>query len=631
MNVLYVGSGKSALMAKNLDLSKYTVVAVNNAWRIFEDLKIDYWIHPNDFPADKFPNKKIFGKEIIHKDYEHTSNLANEYFKWNAVQPMHYCGYTIFFQGIYWIMFNLKPKKIYLLGFDHDYNMKKVEFWKENGMPGLDVKKKEPNLDFSNFESDFFYGHGNPDPLRFEKSHLASKFDLLKKNANLLNIKLFNLSSVTSEINTIEKGLSFFNYSAQKSSIIDSCNTFLIIGAMDGVKHDIFFDLIKNKSGKKIIFVEPVKFHFEKLIENTKNLNHFIFYENCPISDKKEKVKFCNLKQEKIKEGTFLDGCSCVIEDGKPLNIFMQRMQKQDVDEFEIECLTFEEVLDKYSLEEIDYIQIDTEGYDERIVKSINLEKYKVKYLQFEKYYANPSFLENFKIKMFDQDYLLDEVTGDIRFLKKNFIKNKIEIENGAFSKDALEFVIKNINFSTVLDIGCGSGAHSTIFKSYDKTVTSIDLGISSYYQKSKNAAIITNFMNWGIEEKFDLVWCSHILEHQKNVGLFIEKIYDCAKDGGYICVTVPPRKDEIVGGHLTIWNAGLLLYNLIINGIDCKEAKIKSYGYNITVLVKKTKKIDLDSLNLSYDIGDIEKLSPYFPIQAVQNFNGNIKDTNWN
>lgn len=631
MNVLYVGSGKSALMAKNLDLSKYTVVAVNNAWRIFENSKIDYWIHPNDFPSDKFPTKKIFGKEIIHNDYEYTSNLANEHFKWNAIQPMHYCGYTIFFQGIYWIMFNLKPEKIYLLGFDHDYNVKKVEFWKEKGMPGLDVKKKEANLDFSNFESDFFYGHGNPDPLRFEKSHLISKFDLLKKNAKLLNIKLFNLSSAKSEINTIEKGISSFNYSVTKGSIIDSCNTFLIIGAMDGIKHDIFFDLIKNKSGKKIIFVEPVGFHFKKLIENTNGLNHSIFYENCAVSDKNEKVKFCNLKQERIKEGTFLDGCSCVIENEKPLNIFMQRMEKDDIDEFEVQCLTFEEVLAKYDLQEIDYVQIDTEGYDERIVKSINLEKYKIKYLQFEKYYADQYFLENFKLKMFDKDYQVDETTGDIRFLKKNLIKDKIEVQDGTLSKDALEFVIKNITFDTVLDIGCGSGVHSSVFESYDKKVTSIDLGSSRYYQNNKNSTIVANFMSWSTVEKFDLVWCSHILEHQKNIGLFIEKVYDYTKEGGYLCITVPPRKDEIVGGHLTIWNAGLLLYNLIINGIDCKNAKVKSYGYNISVLVKKTQKINLDSLNLSYDIGDIEKLSEYFPVQAVQNFNGNIKEINWN
>lgn len=631
MNVLYVGSGKSALMAKNLDLSKYTVVAVNNAWRIFEDSKIDYWIHPNDFPSDKFPTKKNFDKEIIHKDYERTSNLANEYFRWNAVQPMHHCGYTIFFQGIYWIMFNLKPEKIYLLGFDHDYNMKKVEFWKENGMPGLDVNKIETNLDFSNFESDFFYGHGNPDPLRLGKSELVSKFDLLKKNAKLLNIKLYNLSTVKSEINNIEKATALFNCSVIKTSIIDSCNTFLIIGAMDGIKHDIFFDLIKNKSGKKIIFVEPVQFHFKKLIENTKDLNHSIFYENCAISDKSEKVKFCNLKEDKIKEGTFLDGCSCVIENEKPLNIFMQRMQKEDIDEFEVQCLTFEEVLAKYDLQEIDYVQIDTEGYDERIVKSINLEKYKIKYLQFEKYYADQSFLERLKVTMFDKEYLLDETTGDIRFLKKNLIKNKIEIQDGTLSKDALEFAIKNIKFSTVLDIGCGSGFHSSVFKSCDKKVTSIDLGVSRYYQGNKNPAIITDFMNWNTAEKFDLVWCSHVLEHQKNIGLFIEKIYNCINDDGYLCVTVPPKKDEIVGGHLTIWNAGLLLYNLIINGINCKNAKVKSYGYNISVIVKKTEKINLDSLNLSYDIGDIEKLSEYFPIKVSQGFDGNIKEINWN
>ena len=186
------------------------------------------------------------------------------------------------------------------------------------------------------------------------------------------------MSTVISDINTVEKYSEPFNYSVIKSSIIESCNTFLIIGAMDGIKHDIFYDLIKNKSGKKIIFVEPVESYFKKLIENTKNLNHSIFYENCAISDKKERVRFCKLKQEKINGNTFLDGCSCVVENGKPLNVYMQRMKSEDIEEFEIDCLTFEDILTKYNLQQIDYVQIDTEGYDERIVKSINLEKYKI-------------------------------------------------------------------------------------------------------------------------------------------------------------------------------------------------------------------------------------------------------------
>ena len=39
---------------------------------------------------------------------------------------------TIFFCGLYWIFDELKPEKVSLLGFDHDYNPDKVKKWNED-------------------------------------------------------------------------------------------------------------------------------------------------------------------------------------------------------------------------------------------------------------------------------------------------------------------------------------------------------------------------------------------------------------------------------------------------------------------------------------------------------------------
>jgi hypothetical protein len=87
--------------------------------------------------------------------------------------------------------------------------------------------------------------------------------------------------------------------------------------------------------------------------------------------------------------------------------------------------------------------------------------------------------------------------------------------------------------------------------------------------------------------------------------------------------------KTDIVGGHLTFWNGGLLLYNLVLCGLDCSNASVLRYGYNISIILKK-KTIDLPN-NLSYDIGDIEKMKHFFPNDYnYQGFNGNIQKINW-
>lgn len=62
--------------------------------------------------------------------------------------------------------------------------------------------------------------------------------------------------------------------------------------------------------------------------------------------------------------------------------------------------------------------------------------------------------------------------------------------------------------------------------------------------------------------------------------------------------------------------------------GFNCKEVFIKSYVYNISVILKK--KSILEYPDLSYDKGEIDMLNPYFPDGLSEPFNGEIKEWNW-
>ena len=196
---------------------------------------------------------------------------------------------------------------------------------------------------------------------------------------------------------------------------------------------------------------------------------------------------------------------------------------------------------------------------------------------------------------------------------------------------------INSLPVKTILDVGCGGGQQARSFCNAKKKVTVIDLPTSHHVSEIETNAqafpikyICGNFMTHEfVKESFDCVFACHVLEHQRNVGMFLEKMINVTKNQGYVCVTVPPAKKQIVGGHLSCWNAGLLLYNLVLAGIDCSEAMVKSYGYNITVITRKNR-IKLPE-NLSHDSGDIEKLAPFFPSGCRnQSFNGDIKQKNW-
>jgi len=178
-------------------------------------------------------------------------------------------------------------------------------------------------------------------------------------------------------------------------------------------------------------------------------------------------------------------------------------------------------------------------------------------------------------------------------------------------------------DWNDCLDIGSGDGVFAERMRDYGRHVTEIDIN------PRKDSSVLSGFyQDMQFSHQFNAIWASHILEHQLNVIDFLIKIYNDLKENGWLAITVPPMKNEIVGGHLTIWNAGLLLYNLILAGFDCKNAMIKTYDYNVSVIISK-QTIVLPTLK--YDNGDIETLAEFFPPGvAKQGFNGDIKEMNW-
>jgi SAM-dependent methyltransferase len=192
--------------------------------------------------------------------------------------------------------------------------------------------------------------------------------------------------------------------------------------------------------------------------------------------------------------------------------------------------------------------------------------------------------------------------------------------------------LVNDYKFDTVLDVGAGFGEHSQVLHDSGKTVWALDFGTSVYANTNFESSdaidkIYANFYDVKFDRQFDCIWASHVLEHQPDPGLFIRKCAELTKIGGVIAITVPPLKHEIVGGHLTLWNAGLLLYQLAFNGIDCRDASILSHEYNITVIVRNVKR---KQVPLTYDNGDIDLLKEFLPEFIVEPFDGRIERYNW-
>jgi hypothetical protein len=172
------------------------------------------------------------------------------------------------------------------------------------------------------------------------------------------------------------------------------------------------------------------------------------------------------------------------------------------------------------------------------------------------------------------------------------------------------------------LDVGAGMSEHGHKIREIGRSYVRIDLIDGQDYMAFVTAPA-------------PAIWCSHVLEHQTNAGSFLEKIHRDLIAGGVLAITVPPAKPQIVGGHVSHWNAGLLLYQLVLAGFDCSKARVGTYDYNISVIVEK-KSIHRPA-GLRGGGGDIELLAPYFPTAIgerfggkYEGFNGELENIDW-
>lgn len=186
------------------------------------------------------------------------------------------------------------------------------------------------------------------------------------------------------------------------------------------------------------------------------------------------------------------------------------------------------------------------------------------------------------------------------------------------FADQCLTRLAEYKKLKSILDVGSGTGQHAEILRGNGFNVTTISL--------KPPADIVGDFMAENVGE-FDGIWVSHVLEHTLNPHDFLRKCYDTLNERGVLAITVPPLKHNVVGGHINLFNMGVLLYRLVLAGFNCKNARVGTYGYNLSVIVEK-RGLTLPRLNM--DCGDIAVLKDFFPLEVAQNFDGRIQNVNW-
>jgi len=158
------------------------------------------------------------------------------------------------------------------------------------------------------------------------------------------------------------------------------------------------------------------------------------------------------------------------------------------------------------------------------------------------------------------------------KLLKKtSFLENSVKIDWGILP--LIEFLLSDYikyqdKFKLALDIGSGDGSHTKIMRKFGLKVDQID-------KYSEFAEIKEDFLKYNFKNKYDIVFCSHVIEHQRNTGLFLDKIFDVLTNKGFLIISAPKHDvNRFVEGHLSSWHLTYFIQNLIHAGFDCKKGK---------------------------------------------------------
>lgn len=181
----------------------------------------------------------------------------------------------------------------------------------------------------------------------------------------------------------------------------------------------------------------------------------------------------------------------------------------------------------------------------------------------------------------------------------------------------SIEYLVKNFEFDTVLDLGCGPGEYHKFFSPETK-ITGVDC--TPRISPLPNVTFVENDIFGFNDGQFDCALASHCIEHIPDTESFLNHFFSLIKEDGVFCLLYPKLKQTIVGGHVHIFNLGLLMYNIVRIGIDCSDAKMIRNGYTEGIIGYKR---SFEVPNLRYNKDDLALLKGRFPFNAHHDFNG--------
>lgn len=160
-------------------------------------------------------------------------------------------------------------------------------------------------------------------------------------------------------------------------------NVFFQIGTNNG--NDLFRELVKKTNPYVVILVEPNEKLINIIKENYSGIKNVYIYNNAIYYNDDEILELYIPSKNGVMGNCADNGI--VYDDAHfsliPMNDWGN---KDDMVKITSKSITFDTICKIHGITDISYLQIDTEGFDSEIIKMIDLYKYKIHKIRFEKW-----------------------------------------------------------------------------------------------------------------------------------------------------------------------------------------------------------------------------------------------------
>ncbi|MEX2564718.1 MAG: FkbM family methyltransferase [Cyclobacteriaceae bacterium] len=190
---------------------------------------------------------------------------------------------------------------------------------------------------------------------------------------------------------------------------------FIQIGGNDGVSFDTLYSKVTGRNSIGLI-LEPSPRYFEKLQLNYQNFKSIKLLPFA-IFEKSGSLELFELNEIGLKNHPYWAAGIGSVDINHLTNL---DVKMEEIERVKVDGITFDDLLGLHpEFLNIDYLQIDTEGYDFQILSYINFQKFNAKMIKFE--FKNLSASEQKKaISIFRKDYFLYQDELDLVCIRKN-------------------------------------------------------------------------------------------------------------------------------------------------------------------------------------------------------------------